>query len=208
MTVVAPDGFMDVPAGKVATIVTSLEMTKRPCLAADARAASHLGELDIELHRIEMPALDWYRCLFRKVGEEWLWFSRLRLGDGELASIIHDPATTIHLLRVRGEEAGILELDFRTAGACEIAFFGVAPQFVGRGLGGYLMRAAVEIAWAQPIDRLWVHTCTLDHASALQFYRKMGFRAYRQQVEIADDPRVLGELPRSRGQHIPIFDPA
>lgn len=200
MLPIAADGFMAVPPGKVATIVTSLEMTAppQPALAVPPPAGARLT-------RVERPGLDWYRHLFRKVGEEWLWFSRLRLADEALAVIIHDAAVFVHVLHVDGAEAGILELDFRSADECEIAFFGITPAFIGRGVGGYLMREAIARSWAAPINRLWVHTCTLDHPAALQFYRHMGFRAYAQQVEIADDPRMLGELPPTMGKHVPMF---
>ena len=200
MLPIAPDGFMIVPPGRIATIVTSLEMTTAP-----AAAPTQSPPPGAVLTRIERPDLDWYRRLFRKVGEEWLWFSRLRLSDDALAAIIHDPAVFVHVLEVDGAEAGLLELDFRQKRACEIAFFGVTPPFIGRGVGGYLMRQAIARAWLQPIDRLWVHTCTLDHPAALRFYRHTGFRAYQQQVEIADDPRLTGELPRAMGRHVPIL---
>ncbi|MFM9938713.1 MAG: GNAT family N-acetyltransferase [Hyphomicrobiaceae bacterium] len=200
MQPIAPDGFMTVPPGKVATIVTSLEMMLAPNPAPVVSAP-----VGASLARCERPDLDWYRRLFRKVGEEWLWFSRLRLADEALAAIIHDPAVAVHALSVDGSEAGLLELDFRVPEECEIAFFGVIPSLIGKGVGGYLMREAITRAWAAPIRRMWVHTCTLDHPAALQFYRHLGFRAYAQQIEIADDPRVIGELPRTMGRHVPIF---
>ena len=200
MLPIAADGFMAVPPGKVATIVTSLEMTAppQPALAVSPPTGARLT-------RVERPGLDWYRHLFRKVGEEWLWFSRLRHSDEALAAIIPETAVSVLVVHVDSAEAGILELDFRSAGECEIAFFGITPAFIGRGVGGYMMREAIARAWAAPINRLWVHTCTLDHPAALQFYRHMGFRAYAQQVEIADDPRVLGELPPTMGRHVPMF---
>jgi GNAT superfamily N-acetyltransferase len=201
MPPVTPDGFMRVPPGKVATIVTSLEMTAAP--SPMVPVAPPPGAT---LALVAKPDLGWYRQLFRKVGEDWLWFSRLRLGDEALAAIVHDANVAVHVLKVGDEEAGILELDFRAVDACEIAFFGVTPAFVGKGCGSFLMREAMARAWARPIERLWVHTCTLDHPAALQFYRHTGFRAYMQQVEIADDPRVKGELSRARGRHVPIFD--
>ena len=199
MPQIAPDGFMTVPAGKVATIVTSLEMTAPP----DDAIAPPPG---VALRRVERPDLDWYRRLFRSVGEEWLWFSRLRMSDDELAATIHNPAVAVHVLTVDGIEAGMLELDYREAQACEISFFGVTRDFIGKGVGRYMMREAIARAWSSPIGRLWVHTCTLDHPAALQFYRNAGFRAYQQQVEVADDPRLRQEMPRSAGRHVPIFD--
>ena len=198
---VALDGFTSVPPGRVATIVTSLEMTSPPSIKAEA-----LKRVAGELVRVDHPGIDWYRRLFRTVGEDWLWFSRLRMARDELAAVIHDPAIHVYVLRVDSCEAGFLELDFREIGQCEIAFFGLVPNEIGKGLGAYLMREAITRAWNAPIQRLWMHTCTLDHPSALAFYRRAGFRPYRQQVEIAADPRVNGELPRSAGAHVPIFD--
>ncbi len=197
----APDGFLDVPAGRVAAIVTSLEMTVAP-----QREANSVKPPGVEFHRVEHPSIERYLRLFRLVGDDWLWFSRLRLTESELVAIIHHRDVEVYVLRVNGADAGILELDFRDASQCEIVYFGLTGAHVGKGLGHYLMLEAIARAWAKPIKRLWVHTCTFDHPSALQFYRRAGFRPFRQQVEIAIDPRTNGELPRTAGSHVPIFD--
>jgi GNAT superfamily N-acetyltransferase len=107
-----------------------------------------------------------------------------------------------------GERAGILELDFAsTPGECEIAFFGVTPKAIGSGAGRYLMNEAIARAWSRPITRLWVHTCTHDHPSALAFYIRSGFTPYQRMIEIHDDPRVQGHLPETASPHIPLIKP-
>ena len=63
-----------------------------------------------------------------------------------------------------------------------------------------------ELAWSRQVARVWVHTCTLDHPSALAFYQRSGFRAFRHQIEIADDPRLDGTLARSAAKHVPIIE--
>lgn len=193
------NGFHAVPPGRIATVVTHLEMRAPPRLD---RAAGTQG---FSLKPVPQPDAEWYRGLYRRVGEAWLWFSRLKLAKRELEGIIGDPDVEIYALLVEGAEAGLLELDFRAAGACELAFFGVVPEHIGTGAGRYLMGVATEKAWARPIERFWVHTCTLDHPAALAFYRRSGFVAYAQEIEIADDPRVLGLLPRTAAPHVPIF---
>ena len=194
------DGHSDVPPGKLAFVVTSLEMRSRP---------SHrpVPETAFSVCRIAPPALDWYRDLFHRVGADWLWFSRLRLSDDALTAIIADPAVEIYALRKGEADVGLLELDFRVAGECELAFFGVTPEVIGRGAGRTLMAACVEHAWSRPIERLWVHTCTADHPSALGFYQRSGFVPFKLQVEIADDPRLLGELPLDAAPHVPLIRP-
>jgi GNAT superfamily N-acetyltransferase len=195
---ILPDGYSDVPAGKIAAVVTHLEMTELPVLPFDPPGAWRL-------RRVEAPALDWYRDLYRRVGEEWLWFSRIQITDAELAAIIQAPLVEIYALVHEGRDEGLLELDFRDAGQCEIAFFGVTAKLIGSGAGRWLMNRTLELAWSRPITRLWVHTCTSDHPSALAFYQHAGFRPFRRQVEIADDPRLNGTAPRGVARHVPII---
>ena len=194
-----PDGYSDLPAGKVAAVVTHLEMTERPALRSDPEGAW-------TLRRVPSPDLDWFRDLYRRVGEEWLWFSRLQMADAELAAIIRSPMVDVHALVHEGRDEGLLELDFREAGQCELAFFGVTADLVGSGAGRWLMNRALEQAWSRQVSRVWVHTCTLDHPSALAFYQRSGFRAFRRQIEIADDPRLDGTAPRSAAKHVPIIE--
>jgi GNAT superfamily N-acetyltransferase len=196
---ILPDGYSDVPAGKIAAVVTHLEMTERPALSPDPQGAW-------TLRRVESPALDWYRDLYRRVGEEWLWFSRMQMADAGLAAIVHAPLVEIFALVHEGRDEGLLELDFRDAGQCEIAFFGVTAKLIGSGAGRWLMNRALQLAWSRPITRLWVHTCTLDHPSALAFYQRAGFRPFRRQVEIADDPRLDGTAPRGVARHVPMIE--
>jgi GNAT superfamily N-acetyltransferase len=196
---VIEDGYSDVPPGRIATVVTCLEMTARPPLRPEADGPW-------ALRRVEHPSLAWYRALYRRVGEDWLWFSRLRMPDAALAAILEDPAVEVYALAHEGRDEGLLELDFRDGVSCELAFFGVAAALIGTGAGRFLMNRSIERAWSQPIGRLWVHTCTLDHPAALAFYRRSGFRPYRQQVEVAEDPRLTGVLPRTAAPHVPIYE--
>ena len=73
----------------------------------------------------------------------------------------------------------------------------------GRGLGRALMSRAVSLAWARPITRMWVHTCTYDHPSALGFYMKAGFKPYAVRVEVQVDPRLTGHLPIGAARRCP-----
>ncbi len=194
------DEFTDVPPGKIATIVTHLEMTE----PAPLRPEQPSGGLT--LRAVETPEVAWYQALFTRVGaHDWLWFSRLELSDDDLAGIIQHRDVEVYALAQGGVDEGLLELDFRVAGACELAFFGVSPALIGTGAGRYLMNRAIACAWRRPIDRFHVHTCTLDHPAAVGFYMRSGFRPVRQQVQIADDPRLTGLLPDTAAPHVPIF---
>jgi GNAT superfamily N-acetyltransferase len=192
----------DVPPGHVAAVVTFLEMRRRP----PARPAPTSL---LRITRWKTPHPDKYRALFQRVGEKWLWFSRLVISDAALTAIIHDPAVEIYaVLDPRGIEIGLIELDFRQAPDCEIAFFGLVPELTGQQYGRWMMAQAMMIGWRGGVQRLWVHSCTLDHPSALGFYQAQGFTAYDRKMEIFADPRLSGRLPRSAAPQIPLVDPA
>ncbi len=191
--------YLDVPDGKLASVVTHLQMFERP-------KPRKVPDVAAELVKHDAPDLDWYRDLFRRVGAlDWLWFSRLGMADAELAAILKHDDVQVYSVQVDGRDEGMLELDFRTPHECEIGYFGLTASMVGTGAGRWLMEQALDKAWAAPISRLHVHTCTLDSPAALPFYTRSGFTAYRRQVEIADDPRKTGLLPRDSTPHVPII---
>ncbi|GHG84908.1 GNAT family N-acetyltransferase [Pseudodonghicola xiamenensis] len=193
-------GFYDLPPGTLATVVTHLEM-RAPAVPRPAPLPD-----GVTLRRVRSPGTDWYRDLYTRVGADWLWFSRLRMQRAELTAILTDPGVEIWVLEKDGRAEGLLELDFRQEGDCELAFFGLTGTLIGSGAGRFLMNQAIARAWARPITRFHVHTCTLDSPAALGFYRRSGFTPTGQQIEIATDPRLTGDLPRDAGAHIPLYE--
>jgi GNAT superfamily N-acetyltransferase len=157
------------PKGKLADIVTYLEMTARPARPPVPAPAGKLA-----LMRAERCTVAFYR----------------------FAALIEKPEVEIFVLYVGGVPAGYYELDRSDAADIELAYFGLMPEFIGRGYGAYLLRAAVDAAWQHNPKRLWVHTCTYDHPRALGAYQRAGFVVYRRDPVIFDDPRLTGALPR------------
>lgn len=197
--ILAQNAYYEVPPGKLAAVVTYLEMTSPPA----ARPVP--ARPDLRLDHVERPDPAFYRDLFHRVGADWLWFSRLLMSNRELTAIIHDPLVEVHVLRAGAEGIGLLELDRRKAGEVELAYFGLVRAAVGGGAGRWLMDRAVRLAFRHAPRRLWLHTCTLDHPGALGFYIRSGFRPYARAIEIADDPRATGELPRGVAPQLPII---
>ena len=196
---ILPDGYSDILAGKIAAVVTHLEMRAPPAPRPDPDGSW-------TLRHVAQPELDRFRDLYARVGADWLWFSRLRMSDTELAAVIRAEDVEVYALEHDGRDEGLLELDFRNENDCEIVFFGVTAKLIGSGAGRFLMNRAIARAWSRPIRRLWVHTCTFDHPRALSFYLRSGFRPFRRQIEIADDPRLDGTLPRHVAKHVPVIE--
>jgi GNAT superfamily N-acetyltransferase len=186
-----------VPDGELAAVVTYLEMLEPP--------ATEVPPSTLQLRHVASPAADQYRALFRKVGSPWLWFSRLVMDDDQLEAIIRDPG--VELFEVAAVEAvvGMIELDFREAGECELAFIGLVPGLAGQGHGRWLLAEAIQRAWRDGVTRVHVHTCSLDHPAALSAYRRAGFTPNKRAVERFPDPRLLGHLPRDCAPQVPLL---
>ena len=187
------------PNEELAAVVTYLEMHTAPDVELPCSR--------LRLQPLHKPDLETYRTLFRLVGAPWLWFSRLIVDDEKLGAIIHDPHVELYAVEDpgRSEWAGMLELDFREAGECELAFVGLIPELSGQGHGRWLLAEAVDRAWRDDVTRVHVHTCSLDHPAAFAAYRRAGFTPYKRAIERFPDPRMLGFLPRTAAPQIPLL---
>mgnify|MGYP003645222921 CR=1 FL=1 len=195
------DGFTDIPAGKIAAIATILERTQPP--RPDEFAVAE--QFDWRFARVEAPDLDWYVDLLRRVGSSHLWYQRLIQSRDAIADKIADPSTVIHALSVDGRAEGIAELDLSEDRTGELVYFGVTPGLVGTGAARFMMARLLAFAFSQPVERLWLHTNTIDHPKAMAFYRRFGFVPVRQMLELADDPRLGGLFARDAAPQVPLF---
>ncbi|BCP54898.1 N-acetyltransferase [Kaistia sp. 32K] len=199
------DGYTDLPPGRIANVVTYLEMKARPAPSTEAETASSRT-----VRHVKKPELAAYRKLYARIGTDWLWFSRAVMTDDALAAVLARPTTEIHFLEQDGEPVGLAELHRGEGGPAdvEIAMFGVVPEATGTGAARQLMLAALAAAWGGGTERVWLHTCSFDHPAALRFYRRSGFTPFKFAIEVSTDPRLDGHLPRTAGPHVALIDPA
>jgi ribosomal protein S18 acetylase RimI-like enzyme len=129
----------------------------------------------------ECPA-SFYRYLYAEVGRAFRWTDRLRWTDETILTHLATPGLSLWLLTWEAAPAGYVELKPDDEGSIEIAYFGLLPEYIGRGWGKYLLSEAVREAWRQRATRVWLHTCTLDHPAALPNYLRRGFRAVREET--------------------------
>lgn len=192
-------GYSAVAPGQIANVVTCLEMRDRPATAVPE-------DENMAFRRWNSPAPDDYRALYRAVGENWLWVERLVMSDDVLSATLAHPDVETYCVEAEGERIGLLELDFHEPGACEIVYCGLVAGAIGRGAGAFLMANALHTAWSRTIDRVWLHTCNFDHPSAIAFYGRSGFTPYSILVEVMDDPRLSGNIPRTAAPHVPLLE--
>ena len=154
-----------------AVIRTWLEMRARPDTPVpEIPEGAHLERL------VRCPP-ELYRQLYAEVGRAWSWFDRLWWSDAELAAHLEQPGVSIRVLHMEGAPAGYYELARHADRSVEISYFGLMPHAIGRGLGRWLLAEAIAEAWSSGPERVWLHTCTLDHPAALPNYLKHGFVA-------------------------------
>ena len=157
-------------ARKLDTVITFLEMTAPPTRPARATPLRKLAIL-----RAEKPPLSFYLWLYRTIGQEWNWTDRLAMEPDDLKAVIHDPKVEIYVLYVAGVPAGFAELDFRRGNISELCLFGLLPEFIGQGLGGYFLDWVIDSLWRPDIEKAIVDTNTRDHPRALAMYQRAGF---------------------------------
>jgi GNAT superfamily N-acetyltransferase len=173
------------------SVITYLEMRSPP-----AQPPRPAPRPDLEIRRAWRPTVSFYRYLYSAVGGPWSWTDRRRLNDAALAAILNDPLVEVNVLWLAGVPAGYAELDRRAPPDIEIGYFGLMPEFIGQGLGGYLLDWTIHHAWRARPRRLWLHTCDLDHPRALGFYQHAGFRIYDRRMTALEVPPGMA-LPAS-----------
>lgn len=164
--------------------------------APPSRSPRPVPQAKLALMRAEACTVSFYRYLYDAVGRPWLWYIRRGWSDEQLSSWLARADIEIFVLYVGGVPAGYFELERLSSGETELCYFGLMPDFIGRGFGAFLLDTAVEAGWRFPTQRLWVHTSTYDHPRALGLYQRAGFQVYRRQQATFDDPRVTGALPQ------------
>lgn len=162
---------------RTSVAITYLRLEERP---SSERSALPAG---VRVRQPEVVAPSHYRDLYNGVGRNWHWTDRAWLSDEEIGRLIHRTNISVFLLEVDGQEAGFAELEGRDDGSVQIAYFGLLPGYIGKGLARPFLEAVLDAADSRG-KPVWLHTCSLDHPAALPFYRSAGFRPYRTESKM------------------------
>ena len=149
--------------------------------SSDALQPSEAAIDGLEIRQVGVASPEFNRFLYETVGKQWFWVDRLVWTAREWNQWVDRDDLETWVAWVHGAPAGYFELE-RQSDDVEIAFFGLLPRFIGRGLGGRLLTEAIRRAWAIGASRVWVHTCTLDHPNARANYEARGLKVYREET--------------------------
>lgn len=175
-------------------VVTFLEMTERPGWPWPVAPVGMEGAL----LRAEKPPAWYFLTLYDAVGRDYAWTDQHETPESALRAWLHDPDVALYTLMAHGWPHGFFVLDWRSDDCCELAYFGLVPQVIGRGLGSWLLRTAILTGWSQEgVRRMSVNTNTLDHPRALANYQKHGFNVIDRQTRsrVLTRDRDPGRIP-------------
>ncbi|MXQ06523.1 GNAT family N-acetyltransferase [Alphaproteobacteria bacterium GH1-50] len=183
------------PAGtKLDYTVTWLEMTECPDWGWPPLPVSS----NTSLIRSVNPPVWWFLALYDAVGRDYAWEDIHKREHDEIAEWLASERMSLYVLMGDGWPQGFFLLEDMGNGEVDLAYFGMVPDAVGKGLGSWLLKTAILTAWARPgVSKLTVNTCTLDHPRALQTYQKAGFVPVRREdrSRITTRDRDLSRIP-------------
>ena len=167
------------PGDEIEYVVTYLEMTERPTAPPPPRPAN----LNVALLHAVRPPADYFLYIYTTVGAEYEWTDWLARPRQEAEDFIHNNDVFFYTLMLDGWPGGFFMLDGSERGTCDLAYFGLVPEAIGRGLGRWLLATAVDMGWELPgTERMTVNTNTLDHPRALPMYQMAGFVPSRRET--------------------------
>jgi GNAT superfamily N-acetyltransferase len=159
--------------------------------------AAHLDDARVRIDLAVNAPASFYRFLYAEVGKFYHWIDRLRWTDDEIRAHLERNDISLWVMYYEGSPAGYFELEKHNDASSEIAYFGLLPEFIGKGLGKHLLTVAVEQAWSDGASRVWLHTCTLDDVAAMPNYVRRGFQPFKTETyftEIAPDEELRAPI--------------
>jgi GNAT superfamily N-acetyltransferase len=186
---------MGVP--QIEIITWYLEMHKPP-----ERVAPRAEPAGLRIEHCLSPTLSFYYYLVITIGERWAWAGPRTKTPEENRAIIADPAVYLFVPYMNGVPAGMAEVHTHKHPEVELMYFGLVPEFIGKGLGSVMLSWTIDRVFRMGAERFWLHTCSLDSPQALEVYKKAGFTVYDEKRHEVPDPAQQGLFGEDRPRYL------
>lgn len=126
----------------------------------------------------------WYFfSMYDAVGQQYEWKDMHLQSKDKTERFLNDKKVCMYTMIREGWSQGFFILDTRVEGVCDISYFGLVAEAIGKGLGGWLLDQALMLGWEnKDVKRITVNTCSLDHQHALSMYKSRGFRLIKSEI--------------------------
>jgi len=132
----------------------------------------------IVLELLDNKNFELNKFFYKQIGKKHHWVDRLVWQDKDWIKYVSNENLKTYIIKEDEELVGYFELIF-DKNECEIAYFGILEEYIGKSLGGYLLSEAIKIAFEKKVKRIWVHTCSLDHQNAFLNYQARGMKIFK-----------------------------
>ena len=138
---------------------------------------------DLYLEKVNPPDFQLNKFFYKEIGKKHNWMDRLVWDDKKWINYLENCRVNTYVLKYKKDFIGYFEQIFdKEKLDCEIAYFGILEEYIGKKLGGYLLSEAIKISFNIGSKRIWVHTCSLDHKNALQNYLSRGMKVFKSEI--------------------------
>ena len=138
---------------------------------------------DLYLEKVNLPDFQLNRFFYKEIGKKHSWTDRLIWSDNKWINYVESPGVSTYILKQNNDLIGYFEQIFdKDKLDCEIAYFGILEEYIGKQLGGYLLSEAIKTSFKIGSKRIWVHTCSLDHKNALKNYLSRGMKVFKSEI--------------------------
>jgi len=138
---------------------------------------------NLYLEKVNPPDFQLNKFFYKEIGKKHSWTDRLVWNDKKWIDYLENSSVNTYILKRNNELIGFFEQIFdKDKLDCEIAYFGILEEYIGKKLGGYLLSEAIKISFNIGSKRIWVHTCSLDHKNALKNYLSRGMKIFKSEI--------------------------
>ncbi|MDA9146931.1 GNAT family N-acetyltransferase [Candidatus Pelagibacter sp.] len=138
---------------------------------------------DYSLNLLDPINFQLNKFFYKNIGQNHKWVDRLVWTETQWIDYVSKDKVQTYILKYKDDLVGFFELIFHfEKKEVEIAYFGILEEFRNKKLGSYLLSQAIKKSFSQNIDRVWVHTCSLDHKNALNNYIARGMKIFKTEI--------------------------
>jgi len=138
---------------------------------------------DYSLNLLDPINFQLNKFFYKNIGQNHKWVDRLVWTETQWIDYVSKDKVQTYILKYKDDLVGFFELIFHfEKKEVEIAYFGILEEFRNKKLGSYLLSQAIKKSFSQNIDRVWVHTCSLDHKNALNNYIARVMKIFKTEI--------------------------